>query len=216
MSTPYENIETTSPVFSGPLLLTYPLHQYGVGDHVVAYQDYYIRPGSYVAPTMASTITIGAATAYLVGDSEPVNDVGGVARFTRAWATVPASWKDYGSYVATYPGIIFERESFQRQVTAEMQHEYFLCMEGQTYATPGDVPIVSATGYTYTGDALPRPPEGFLLNDGGGDLSPSTPSLTNYFASVTAAEYTIVAEDSTLSRYLGDIWVRTTKRVKPQ
>lgn len=208
----YETIDTTSVVYTGPLVLSYPLHEYGVLAHVVADQEYYIRPGSYVAPARASTITIPLVppvTAHLVGDSTPALEQGGVVRFSRQWANTPTTWYDYESYVATFPGIFGQRASFQRAVTARIEHAYFLCLPGQIHATPDLIATIAATGYSYPGDALPRPPDSFFLMD------TTTPTQATYANSVAMGGYTIVVEPSTIERYMGDVWLRKTKRIKP-
>lgn len=206
----YDPLDATSPIADGPLVLSYPFAEVGDPDHILAEQRYYVIAADYEAPTISDTITVGAATLYCVGDVQQTDAEAGGVYYTRRWASVPSDRFDYQSFVATFPGIFEQRDSFNRSVTSQLEYEYFLCTTGQTYVTPDLIPIVLASSYEVAGDDLPRPPDGFYLD------ASTTPTKSTYVTAVGTAAFSIVAEDSTLERYMGDIWQRTTRRVKPQ
>jgi hypothetical protein len=206
----YDPLDATNEIADGPLIISQPLQDIGEVDHLVAEQRYFVVAADYAPPSLSDQISIGAIDLYFVGDFGHSEAESGLTSFTRRWASVPTGHFDYQTYIATYPGIYDQRDSFTRSVTSQLEVEYFLCASGQTYVTPDLVPTISATTYRYSGDTLPRPPEGFYLD------ASTTPTLATYNTSVTTAAYSIVAEDSSLERYMGDIWMRTTRRVRPQ
>lgn len=206
----YDPLNATTEIADGPLIVTRPFLDVGDANHVVAERRYFVVSEDYDPPALSGPISIGAETAYFVGDFGHSEAESGLTSFTRRWASVPALRYDYQTFIATYPGIFDQRDSFTRSVTSQLEIEYFLCIPGQPYPTPDAIPTISAEEYFYLGDSLPRPAENFYLD------ASSTPTLGTYMGTVTAGDYTIVAEDSSLERYMGDIWARTTRRVKPQ
>lgn len=203
MAEVYDPLDCTEPQPTGPMVFTYPFADVGDESHVVASQEYNVIADDYEPPTIGSTITIGAATLYCVGDSEPQKIEAGLVNFTRKWASKPATRFDYESFAATFPGLLFQRDSFTRVCTSQVQYEYFV-------TDPSAIPQIPQTGFRDVGYSLDASPDGFYLS------STTTPTAATYAGLVSAAAYTTVVEASSLSRYMGNIYQRVTRRVKPQ
>ena len=173
-------------------------------------------------------------TAYLVEES-PEQDLGGdVVKWTRSYAKIPSTHTFPGGTISfSFPGFygfvytlgssvttIDGRERFTKTVKVRINREYFLCITGQTYTTPGAIPIIDAQGFFY-GD-----PDDHITVDYLADSPPlvtaSTPSRTDYLAVVaggsglgTGADAgEIVAEVSRIYQYHGPIWCRETPYIK--
>lgn len=157
--------------------------------------------------------------AYLVEET-PLQDLGGgVARWTRRYATIPATRDEYETFAYHFIGFygvwginvttVTGRDRFTKTVVSRLKHEYFLCATGQTYETPDLIPIIPAQAYEFNG----------IATDYLGDSPPfsvaSDPSRTEYEAWI-AAGTEIVAEDSRVSRWLGNIYERVTRYVVAQ
>ncbi|HOP99105.1 MAG TPA: hypothetical protein PLK78_16935 [Verrucomicrobiota bacterium] len=162
--------------------------------------------------------------AYLVEET-PLQDLGGgVARWTRRYAQIPATRNEYEAFayqfvgyigitwginVPTFPG----RHRFTKTVVSRLKHEYFLCATGQTYETPDLIPIIPAQAYKFNDLVVD-----YLWDSSGPHavaVAPSEPSRAEYEAWV-AAGAEIVAEDSRISRWLGNIYERVTRYVVAQ
>lgn len=105
--------------------------------------DYTVPFDNYVAPVIG-TAHATLTTAYLIGDSELQDLGGGICRYTRQWATIPAnrnewSTKDYefiGYITSTSAQPPFSqywdqppdggRDPDVRRVKLRLYHEYFL------------------------------------------------------------------------------------------
>lgn len=201
----------------------------------------------------------------LVEESDTKQDVGnGIVRWRRTYAKVPAQhneWESYAySFIGTAPFLALStaqegRLRFVERVTSRVQHDYYLVGTGQTYTTPGAIPILKQFAYcvqdtvggvNYGGwysrqDYLFDGPS--VLDTNVGKLWKTTPTLTEYWSMMKeAADKTwtsavcyqtltadnpprinlatssyaggqIIAEDSELSRWLGNIWLRRTRYV---
>lgn len=162
-------------------------------------------------------------TAYLVQES-PLQDLGGgVAKWTRTYATIPAQRNEYEMFAYQYIGIygyvlaqggsvtteVDGRERFTESSLSRVQHDYFLCASGQDYETPADIPVNAAQAYYQSADST-------LVTDYLTDSPPfttaSSPTLTAYLALVSGGDE-IVAEESRLTRWMGNIYERTTRYV---
>ena len=198
-------------------------------------QDYMQTFADYTAPTI-STAHGTFSTAYLVGDSELQDIGGGIARFTREWATIPAVRNEWGTWGYQFPGYYSvsagptpysqyfyvngnARDPFTLTAKSRMYHEYFLCKAGQTYATPDLIPVIDAQVWSMVTNTNARIlyliPTGTFGTD-------SNPTLEAYLALVAggagfgtgAAVGEFVAEASTVDRYMGEIYVRITRYVR--
>jgi len=161
--------------------------------------------------------------AYLVEET-PLQDLGGgVARWTRRYAQIPATRIEYESFAYQFIGymgtwginvppdqIVTHRDRFTKTVVSRLKHEYFLCATGQTYETPDLIPIIPAQAYKFLGIVVD-----YLWDVVSLFTVATEPSRTEYEAWV-AAGAEIVAEDSRVSRWLGNIYERVTRYVVAQ
>lgn len=146
-----------------------------------------------------------------------------------------------GTFSSSGGTIATGRPRASQLVTSRVRNDYFLVGSGQAYATAGAIPIIRAQGY-YAG-ATPGPAEAIVtdyITDGftsteTGDVIPATvPSRTLYnhwindannfvwaggssiYASTPGFPGQIVAEDSRLSRWMGNIYCRQIRYVLAQ
>jgi hypothetical protein len=188
-------------------------------------QDFMVLFSSF-SPLALDTVHPSIAAAYLVKES-PLQDLGGgVARWTRTYAKIPSSRSEWSTITFNFPGyfgtrlppyfqyyerIGDERDPWTATSVCRVLSEYFLCATGQTYETPQDIPIISRQLFTL--DGRPDQPIDYLVNQTTNPLLSATePTLPEYMALV-AAEDEIVAEDSTIERWMGNIYERKTRYV---
>lgn len=177
---------------------------------------------------------------YLVGESERKDMGCGVVRWTRSYAKIPSNWTDYESFTYSFIGLAPNgwpepgwapyqgRYRFTRVVSSQLLHEYFLCATGQTYTTPGAVPINeeqkfvlnygSYSGGNYFSDFLVAAANTY-------PTLPTTETYATWVSNATAYGWSagatpsgtnpgkMVAEASKLSRWRGNIWERVTRYV---
>lgn len=215
MADPYDPLDTTSPQYDGPLLISYPLTEMRDPTHIEATQRYYVQAGEYDAPTLNSTLTVGATTCYLVGDSTPSLAETGIVSFERTWMSIPATTYQYSTYAAEFPGFSFgagnpARLGFTRTVPCQLEEEYFLVGPSQTYETAGDIPQVDPTSFRYSTDTVGRSPLDIFLS------SSTTPTASDYSDEIGEPTWYLIVEPSELSQVRGNLWKRTTKRVRAQ
>ncbi len=180
---------------------------------------------------------------FLVAES-PLQDMGGnVVRWTRTFARVPESRNEFETFAYTFPGYwatltskfvtpwgveltaafpILDkpgRAPQTRAVTSRMRHEFFLCGAGPgtSYATPQLIPVIASQRYVYgsawaatSGDDLPD-----KLLYPASSANYSVPTIEAWRALI-AAGTEIVAEDSRISRWRGNIYMRVTRYLKAQ
>lgn len=113
----YESHVTTSPVFAGPARITYPFASQGDLTTKIVHQPLLQLSDRYAPPTLGtafvgatdanfsgSPVTVGSA--YCVGDTEPQPAESGLVSFTRMWANIPATLKEYpGSTAYPFPAV---------------------------------------------------------------------------------------------------------------
>lgn len=133
--------------------------------------------------------------------------------------------------VTSFP--IVGRNRFSNNVTCRIQYDFYL-VDGTTYATPASIPTIIERRYyiplgtisggvftaTYTRDTLNDLATGKATDSiydkaSWGNLVPTYPTLTEYLGWITAGTE-IVAEPSQISRWMGNIYVRSTKYILPQ
>lgn len=212
----------TTAALHGTYRRSFPI----VGDNTaqIIEQDFQIAYGSFAALAL-NTAHASIATAYLVEEG-PLNDLGdGTMQWTRRYATVPATRSDYESFSYRFPGYLGTlnppynqyygddpegRDPLVLTVSSRVEYKYALCAAGQTYTTPAAFYAaqgVAAQVYTINTNDEAR--VDYLFD---GSPSASDPTLTAYQALV-AAGTEIVAEDSVLSRYMGNIYQIATRYV---
>lgn len=191
-------------------------------------QDFMIAFASF-SPLALSTAHPTFTSAYLVKES-PLEDLGGgIAKWTRTYAQIPATRNEWATHTYTFPGFYGsrvppysqyfditgdERDPFTTVATSRLYHEYFLCASGQTYTTPANIPVV--TRQLFTLDGRPTQPTDYLVDHTANPaLTETDPSLPDYLDMIDNGDE-IVAEDSTLQRWMGDIYVRITRYIVAQ
>jgi hypothetical protein len=174
---------------------------------------------------------------FLVSEGPRQDMGGGVVQWDRTYAAVPAQHSEFEAFVYNFIGycgtwgINVEtatgRERFQRAVMSKVVHDYFKVDmtlgsdAAPIYKLPGNIPMNVEQQYYESGFAT-------LSTDYLKDTPPfttaSSPSRTTYEGYVSDATTNkwaattglIVAETSKLSRWMGDIWLRTTRYVLAQ
>jgi hypothetical protein len=190
-------------------------------------------------PHPSAGMTPDYSTFFLVSEG-PRQDVGGgVVKWQRTYAIVPASYDEFESYSYNFIGysglvqtaagfspgaVIAGRPRACRVVTCRVHNDYFKTGPGATFAVPKAIPTVGALRY-YASDPVLGNTVGVgttlesfetdFLADAAGPLPASVPSKAIYTGWVaTGAE--IVAEDSRLTRWMGNIFNRQTRYVVAQ
>jgi hypothetical protein len=198
----------------------------GDNSSFIVEQDFMIALSSF-SPLALSTAHGTYTNAYLVKES-PLQDLGGgIVKWTRTYAQIPATRSEYSTFAYTFIGFLGagiapysqydiqagdQRDPFLKVVMSRVYNEYFLCATGQTYTTPSAIPVINAQSYNF--DGLPNNKVNYLVDPAINPLSTATePTLPDYRDMVTAGDE-IVAEDSTLERWMGNIYVRSTRYVK--
>lgn len=190
---------------------------------------------SSFSPLALNTAHATFTDAYLVSES-PLEDIGGgVARYTRTYAQVPAARDEFETYATTFPGLLGAtyppysqywvtdnsggRDPFTEAANSRLRYEYFLCATGETYETPGEIPVLLKQEFTmvanedavityllpagtFWSDSVPTKEAWLDLKAGGGGLGTG------------AQDGEFIAEDSRIERFLGNIYVRITRYVK--
>lgn len=176
------------------------------------------------------------ATAYLVSES-PLEDLGGgVARYTRTYAQIPASRDEFPTMTVDFPGLKgaanppYDQywvvsddgcDPKSESVTVRVRYDYFLCAAGQTFATPDDITLYPKQPFTLVGNdnvvVTHLLPAGVYWSD-------SVPTKEDWISlkaggggigtGANAGEF--IAEKSKIERYMGNIYFRMTTYAKAQ
>lgn len=166
---------------------------------------------------------------YKLVEETPLQDVGcGVAQWIRRYAKVPDAHDEFETYGYNFIGIwgtftpgvaiITGRDRFTKIVQSRLANIYYLIGTGGTYATAGLIPIIPAQLYYYGANPLLNLD---YLTDSPPFAVASNPSRAQYQTLVNAAvsdvwtttNGQIVAQESSISRWMGNIWRRTTRYV---
>ncbi len=220
MADTYEgpSIDTSDAEYTGPITKSFPfLDKFGDTTHVIYSQKFIQLWDDYAPPALNDDETIGGGTVYFIGDVG-LNDIGtGCVEFERRWANVPAAHSDYERTAVVYPGWLLMRNPSAQTVATQVLYEYFIVGTGETYETPAEIPVTGETRVTDTNGLDVAILSGAILNNGGGVLYTTTPTISGYYATVTAdlvpEVYSIVLASS-IEHYTGGIWARVTRSVK--
>lgn len=195
----------------------------GVSTDLLIEQDFiqFFANFSPLAINTADSGTGAVSGAYLVEET-PLQDLGGgVAKWTRVFAKVPSTRSEFESFIYHFPGYSEAyingvpqdssgyRRPFDLTVTSRMQYDYFITGSGQTYTTPQAIPTNIRQRYYITAYGPTIPIDGPFLG------SATTPTKTAYVSLVSNGTE-IIAEDSHLERWKGNIFVRATRYVVAQ
>lgn len=165
---------------------------------------------------------------YLISESDIENVGAGIGQWTRRYASIPATLSDYETFGYTFPGFLGTlnppynqyygqdptgRDPLTKVVLSRIENKYFLVGPGQIYATVEDLAIAeghSAQEFPLTTNSEARM---YYLNDAANPGDPETiPNLTDYLA-MKAAGTEIVAEDSDIKPWNGNIYRVSTRYI---
>ncbi len=168
-------------------------------------------------------------SAYKLVMEGPRQDVGGgMVKWSRTYARVPESHDEFESYSYSFIGFLGSwtvgnvgtstqatgRPRVAHVVTSRVQHDYFLVDPTGAYPTPQDIPLIKAQRYLApTVGPVAKLDSEYIWDASAAIPLASIPSRTEYDALVEA-ESELVAEDSRLSRWMGSLWLRTTRYVQ--
>lgn len=217
----------TTPRRDGPRRYSAPIA--GVNTNYVM-RETWLQVGTSFTRTAIDTYHPSVSGYFLVEESDPTpTGVGGIVRWERVYAKKPDShydserfaytfigfWSVYGINVITVDG----RDRFTETVTSRIIHDYFRIGAGvgRDYANSNQIPIIGAQTY-YIGAASQRVD---ALADSPPFSMATTPSRTTYESWITdAVTYgwsatigKICVEDSTVTKWMGSIYRRSTRYV---
>lgn len=202
---------TASPVTVGPIEWIAPFE--GETARVYFRQQYQQAIDTWTALAL-DTAHPSATTYLLVRESDFQQIGGGQHRWYRYFACTPPQRVEYSSYSAQFPGLYEKRDPVNATTQAQITLDYFFV------PTPGATPSLAQESRATDANGLDTPLlSGVYLNNGGGILFVTTPSATAYQSSITTdqatpSSYSITAEPQSLSRWIGNFYVRTTLKVK--
>lgn len=168
---------------------------------------------------------------------------GGIVKIRRTWATIPSTRNEVEQYTYAFPGFSSGRNQFPFTVMSRLQYDYFLFDDWGVYGGavyPAGIVLNASTGiypagliipaqYYYSGEPGAVANNNFttpsVVDDGVAGppvVNPSIPSLTDYLNLVNGVSTSnglpgeIVAESSTMNRWMGNIFERRTRFVLAQ
>lgn len=201
----------TLPVFSAP----FP----GVNIDYVLTQDFQQIINDFV-PLALDTAHPDNPDFLLAQESEKRDLGGGVVQWTRTYLKLPAEYVEpRGNYAYNFIGfsgivnvtptsteIVTGRLRFTQNVPVQVTRSFF-----NTANPDADIPEVELTRYYYGSTSTL---DVDYLADSPPFTEATTPSRTDYDALVAAAAFNLVVENSTLTRWMGNFWIRETMRIK--
>lgn len=161
----------------------------------------------------------------LVEESALTNLGGGVVEWTRTYAKLPDDFSQFESTNYNFIGfagtamflsitstmVVTGRLRFVKSVTSRVLNEFFLVGTGGSYTEALEIPVITAQEY-YISDPTVKTD---YLGDSTVLATESTPTRTDYETMIGAGDE-IVAEDSRLTHWLGNYWLRQTRYIKAQ
>jgi len=202
----------TTATICGPEIPSAPIA--GVETEYVIRQRFCQKFESYT-PTAIGTVHPTRGTYYLVAEENKSFAQGGIMIWDRVYAQVPAQHNEYTTTNYQFIGFyglfgvntttVTGRSRFNKTIVARVQHDYYRTGVAP-YTNVSDIPILEAQKYYFGADEN-------LVTDFLADAPPfstaTTPSRTDYEALVSGAS-SIVAQDSTIERWMGKIYYRRT------
>ena len=172
----------------------------------------------YSTPTEGLTTNYLALTWTLIGDAAFINEGGGVFRFVRQWTRAPASFDNYETFAATYPGFLNLRDPPTVAGTSKVEVAFYIIGPGGDFDSPDLIPFAEEDKVTAGSTSTPLL-GGAVLNNGGAGLFATDPSITNYQADIdtdssVATSYSIQAEPTKLIQVRGPLWRAENRFVK--
>lgn len=220
----YDPEDTSSPIWAKPGLVTFPFASLGDTATKLVSQVFFVRPEDYAPLTLADEYdsaeifssanlsTHPTGVLKFVGDTEPQPEDGGLVSFTRSWAHVPATRKEYSLAAYTFPGFSSVLGSFAGRAAisfptpTEITYEYVFASGG------AGITLSSETRVTDTGTLdAPLLSEVYLNSI----TNPTRSAYQTLIDSDTdSSSYSITAEMQSVERWKGDIYVKKTVKCK--
>ena len=182
---------------------------------------------------------------YLVKCGDLVDMGGGICKLRATWASIPLTRNEVESFTYSYPGFLGStfaptpilRQPFQSTVISRLQYDYFIfddfaILAGIVSTFPLGARLNSVTGIYPDGLILPAtrfyqpvadavannyfldPSSGLSDQDVG--IPASTPSYSDYLGFMGNDPAELIAESSTMNRWMGNIFERRTRFVIAQ
>jgi hypothetical protein len=213
MSHPYQSgdfavaEEISTPQFSQP----FP----GVNTSYVLTSEWMQRISDF-SPLALDTPHTDYPDYILVEESEVQDQGHGIGKWTRTYAKVPDTYEEPGgtynyNFVGFYGifGFVTEavtgRSRFRRTVPVKIERAFYNTDDPET-----DIPIIQAQRYYYASN--PNLDLSYLA-DSPPFVEATTPSRSDYEDMISNEDY-IAVEDSRVSRWLGNIFMRETMYIK--
>ena len=170
----------------------------------VIYEEQYCQRQEFFEPLALDTLHPEISGAYLVGETNPKADKGGLVKWTRVFATVPGNRTEFQTSNFTFPAYRTDsdsteqlRSAFSQTCVAKSIYSYLLTTDPGSDLTI--TPIFQPT------DASSNKVN-FVASD-------TTPNKSAYEAFVVAGTY-IQAAETKVKRWKGNIWVMQNLQVK--
>lgn len=201
------------PIAVTPLMPEMPIPS--VQKVYVYRQRYQIRRSSWVPLALGTEHT--ETGAILVDESNPQNLIGGMCEWERVYALVPDTHIELESSQYTYQSE-YTQPSTGKEFVIEKPRNVIIAVWHHYFYAPGtlrfNIPLYSARILTSNNNGSVSQQGGTKYTIGGGAPIIEGPTRT---IELTSAGQTIriVAEDSIVERWMGDIYVRITKTVPP-
>lgn len=156
----------------------------------------------------------GVATTYLLVKEDDFSAIGGGQQtWNRYYACTPPQRVEFTTYAAQFPGMYQIRDPINVTSQGKITYDYFLINN------PATVPTLSSESVvTFNSIGFPLLSNNYL-NNGGGTLYASNPTLSVYQGTITAdtttaASFSITAEAQSLTRWEGNFYERRTINIK--
>lgn len=210
-----EDGDFTTISSTGGVEISYPIKSHPA--HYTIEQKMLVKAANYTGPPLdAVHPTYGSA--YCVGDSSP-STRGPLLSLTREWSTIPAeaNFSDIGS--VTFPAFGWESTAAEYSLVEEpgVAYQIFGAFEPRSSSLTLTVPVRRHVAFVLPGisgvstiEEVPMYPR-FRVVDANGVAVANTgsagadPDFTKYKSWVLNG-VEIVAEGTTISKYLGNIW----------
>jgi hypothetical protein len=185
----------SGPIPIGPPAITFPLapdNNYAR----VYHQPFLVHSGVDQTGAMGSPGLFPGTILAFESDRLPIQ--AGFSEFSRQYAEIPSGFSTYDTHAYVYPGMNLggsqSRLPTTKTVVSRVQHDFF-------NASPQSIPISGAQLFLYAGIT------GFDVIS----LSNATQPTAVLYSGWITSGVEMVAEDSTIARYVGPIWERQTR-----
>lgn len=214
----YDDGDFTVAQPHGAPVTTRPFYSLKDLSHVVMSQAFIVDRDSYV-PLSVGTAHPSISGLFLAEEINDIDAFAGLMEFTRVYINKPANRSDYESfsynflpiYRSSGTGVAAVREGGSRNVTSRLQRDYFRIGAGLDYETPSDIPVIPRFAPVYNVPSTAYQAEAWWIGASPLEGIFPPPSIPNEAAFFLLGE--IVAEDSEVEQYRGDVWCRTTRYV---